>query len=160
MTTIKALSNQFLTANLRQLQSRFQTAKHQSQRAHRLPFCTGFLCQTVSSQNVTDLHSSWSKSANQQSIHVAPSACFVPALLPDEAAYKSDEPATSDLSRSSAHIDFHRIASSLCRQPRRSQSPTDPAPNSEPDPANEDPLKLSSSCTMVFHGLPWCTKIH
>ena len=120
-------------------------------------------CQTISSQNVTDLHSSWSESAKQQSIHVAPSACFVPALLPDEAAlYKSDKPATSNLPRSLAHIDFHQIASSLCRQPRRSQSPAEPVPNREPDPANKDPLKLklSSSCTMVLQCLTWCTKIH
>ena len=120
-------------------------------------------CQTISSQNVTDLHSSWSESAKQQSIHVAPSACFVPALLPDEAAlYKSDKPATSSLPRSLAHIDFHQIASSLCKQPRRSQSPAEPVPNREPDPANKDPLrlKLSSSCTMVLQCLPWCTKIH
>ena len=120
-------------------------------------------CQTISSQNVTDLHSSWSESAKQQSIHVAPSACFVPALLPDEAAlYKSDKPATSSLPRSLAHIDFHQIASSLCKQPRRSQSPAEPVPNREPDPANKDPLKLklSSSWTMVLQCLPWCTKIH
>ena len=126
-------------------------------------FARCYVSQTISSQNVTDLHSSWSESAKQQSIHVAPSACFVPALLPDEAAlYKSDKPATSNLPRSLAHIDFHQIASSLCRQPRRSQSPAEPVPNREPDPANKDPLKLklSSTCTMVLHGVLWCTKIH
>ena len=67
MTTVRALSKQFWTANLRQLQSRFQTAKHRSQRAHRLPFCT-LLCQTISWQNVTDLHSN---GANQQSSKAA-----------------------------------------------------------------------------------------
>ena len=64
-------------------------------------------------------------------------------------------------SRSSAHIDFNRTASSLCKQRRRSQSPAEPVPNREPDPANEHPLKslpaalwssLRSIGTMVHKG--------
>ena len=64
-------------------------------------------------------------------------------------------------SRSSAHIDFNRTASSLCKQPRRSQSPAEPVPNREPDPANEHPLNslpatlwssLRSIGTMVHKG--------
>ena len=36
----------------------------------------------------------------------------------------------------------------------------EPVPNKELDPASEHPLKLSSSCTMVHHGLPWPTVVH
>ena len=118
MTTIKALSDQFLTANLRQLQSRFQTAMHQSQRAHRLPVCT-LLCQTLSNHIFAKCHRSAQQleRISKAAKHSRSSACFVPALLPDEAAlYKSDKPATSSLPRSLAHIDFHQIASSLCKQ--------------------------------------------
>ena len=123
VTTVKALSNQFGTANLRQLQSRFQTAKHRSQRAHRLPFCT-LLCQTISWQNVTDLHSN---GANQQSskavtwlqVHVQ---WIVPALLPDEAAsYRSDKPATSNLPGHRlilTSIELHQVYVNNCRDLR------------------------------------------
>ena len=57
VTTIKALSHQLLTTNLRQLQSRFQTTQHQSQRAHRLPFCT-LLSQTLSNHIFAKCHRS------------------------------------------------------------------------------------------------------
>ena len=116
------------------------------------------------STTVTDLHSSWSKSAKQLSIHVAPSACFVPALLPDEAAsYKSDKPATSNLPGHwliLASIELHQV---YVRNRRDLRAPPNPRQTGSwilqvSIHSNSLPAALWS--TMAYHGLPWPTVVH